>query len=393
MAEKNLDFDNIINRKGTDCLKYDFAVKRGKPEDILPLWVADMDFATSSYIQEALVKQVEHGIFGYSDGQEDYFHALSGWLMKHHDFSIKEEWLIKTPGVVFAIAMAIQAFTREGDGVLIQLPVYYPFSEAIRDNGRKLVSNDLKLVNGRYEIDFEDFEKKIVDNNVKLFILCNPHNPVGRVWKPEELERLGNICIKHGVIVVSDEIHSDFVFNGKHKVFASISDEFAQNSIVCTSPSKTFNLAGLQISNILIANEVLRKKFIKRIDACGYSQPNVMGLVAARAAYENGEQWHAELLKYLKANIEYVKTYIEENLPAVKFIEPEGTYLVWLDFRSLGLSDKELNKIIIENAGLWLDSGEIFGETGSGFQRINVACPRKTLEVALNRLKTFLQYY
>lgn len=223
MAERNLDFDKITDRRNTNCLKYDFAVKRGMPEDVLPLWVADMDFQTSSYVQDALIKQVQHGIFGYSDGQESYFEAVKGWLKKHHDWEVQENWLVKTPGIVMALALSVKAYTDPEDAVLIQSPVYYPFSEVISDNGRKIVSSDLFLgEDNRYHIDFADFEKKIVEEQVKLFFLCNPHNPVGRVWTKEELETIGDICYRHHVIVVSDEIHADFVFQGKHQVFANL---------------------------------------------------------------------------------------------------------------------------------------------------------------------------
>lgn len=386
--EKNLDFDQVIDRRNTDCLKYDFAVRRGKPADILPLWVADMDFKTSSCVQEALIKQVEHGIFGYSEVREDYFKAVQGWMARRHGWQVEQKWLFKTPGIVYALAMAVQAFTEEGDGVLIQQPVYYPFSGVIRDNKRRVVSSDLKLNDaGKYEIDFDDFEQKIINENIKLFFLCNPHNPGGRVWSREELTEMGDICIRHGVIVVSDEIHGDFVFQGKHQVFAAISEEFQNISITCTSPSKTFNLAGLQISNLFIPNTTLRRRFRKAYDASGYSQLNVMGLVACRAAYEEGEEWYEAMMSYVRDNIAFTKTYVEKELPQIKMMEPEGTYLVWLDCRGLGLSDKELDDLIVYKAGLWLDSGEIFGEAGSGFQRINVACPRTTLQTALDKLR------
>ena len=388
MAEKNLDFDRVINRYDTNCLKYDFAVQRGKPEGVLPLWVADMDFMTSSYVQEAIIKQAEHGIFGYSEVRERYFEVLKGWMKRHHDWEIKSEWLVKTPGIVFALAMAVKAFTNEGDAVLLQLPVYYPFSEVIEDNRRKLVSNTLKQdENGKYYIDFEDFEDKIVKERIKLFFLCNPHNPVGRVFTKEELTRIGDICVKHHVIVVSDEIHADFVFKGKHIVFADIKEEYKEISITCTSPSKTFNLAGFQISNIFIPNPEIRKKFEKEVAAAGYSQLGIMGLVACEAAYRDGEEWYNAMFEYVKANIEYTKEFFETRLPKIKMTDLEGTYLVWLDFRELGLTNEQLEKLIIKKAGLWLDSGAIFGESGLGFQRINVACPRSILKEAIERIE------
>lgn len=388
MAEKNLDFDTVVDRRNTYSLKYDFAKRRNMPEDLLPLWVADMDFKTSSYIQEAILKQTEHGIFCYSEVQEKYFEAVRRWMKRHYDWQVDSKWLIKTPGIVYALAMAVQAFTEEGDGVLIQQPVYYPFSEVIIDNGRKLVSNTLvQDESGRYGIDFEDFEGKIVTEKIKLFFLCNPHNPVGRVWSEEELKRLGDICYKHYVVVVSDEIHADFVFHGKHHVFAKLKKEYEEISVVATSPSKTFNIAGLQVSNIFIPNPELKRKFRKQIDASGYSQLNVMGLVATKAAYEHGDEWYEAMHKYVSENIAYTKQFIEEKLPDITLVETEGTYLMWLDFRKLGLSESELEDLIVKKAKLWLDSGRIFGTAGKGFQRINVACPRKTLTEALTRLE------
>lgn len=391
MAERNLDFDKIINRRNTRCLKYDFARKRGMPDDVLPLWVADMDFETSSYIEDALIERAKHGIFGYSEVQTLYFEILRDWLKKHHNWDTQEKWLIKTPGVVFALAMAVKAYTKPGDSVLLQLPVYYPFSEVIEDNGRNVVSNNLYLGDdNRYHIDFEDFEQKIIDEKIKLFFLCNPHNPVGRVWTESELIRLGDICVKHGVTVVSDEIHNDFVFKGKHHVFASLKKEFENISITCTSPSKTFNLASMLVSNIFIPNPELRRKFRKEVDASGISQLSIMGLVACEAAYSKGEQWYQAMLAYVSDNIKFVKQYVEENLPDVNMIDTEGTYLVWLDFRKTGLSVSELENLIIHKAKLWLDSGKIFGKCGEGFQRINVACPRSVLKEALDRIKAVL---
>lgn len=382
------DFDTVIERKGTNSLKYDFARERGICEDALPMWVADMDFKTAPAIIERLQKTVEHGIFGYSEGKEAYFEAVKNWYKNNYSWEVKRNWLVKTPGVVFALAMAIRAFTKEGEGVLIQQPVYYPFSEVIEDNNRILINNSLKNVNGHYEIDFEDFEKQIADNNVKLFILCNPHNPVGRVWTKEELLKLGEICINHNVIVVSDEIHSDFIYPGyKHTVFASLSDEIADITITCTSPSKTFNLAGLQPSNNFISNRELRHKFKKEIAAVGYSQVNVMGLVACQAAYEEGKEWLEQLKEYLVGNLNFLRNYLKDNIPQIKLIEPEGTYLIWLDFRGFNLTDKQLEDLIINKAKLWLDSGAIFGDDGKGYQRINIACPRVTLERALEQLK------
>ncbi|WP_024345033.1 MalY/PatB family protein [Lacrimispora indolis] len=388
MCKKTIDFNEIIDRKNTNSIKYDFALRRGKPENLLPLWVADMDFKVSEKILEALHERVEHGIFGYSEVQDEYFEAVQGWLEKRHHWKVESRWLVKTPGVVFALAMAVQAFTDPGDGVMIQKPVYYPFSEVIEDNDRIIVDNTLYLgEDGRYHIDFEDFERKAEQYHIKLFLLCNPHNPVGRVWTREELERLGEICIRRDIIVVSDEIHQDFVFKGEHLVFADLSEELKNRTITCTSPSKTFNLAGLQISNIFIANQQLRRRFRRQVGAAGYSQLNTLGLTACEAAYRYGEDWHDQLMEYLRANISYVREFLKERIPAIQFIEPEGTYLVWLDFRELGLTEGEREDLIVKKAGLWLDSGAMFGPAGEGFERINIACPRSIVKQAMESLE------
>lgn len=387
MSERHLDFDTVIDRKGTRSLKYDFAVRRGKPENVLPLWVADMDFQTSSYITDALENMVKHGVFGYSESEEHYFEAVQNWMERHYNWHVKESWMTKTPGIVFALAMAVKAYTQENDAVLIQPPVYYPFKEVVEDNHRRLVNNTLVLgEDGTYTIDYEDFEKKIIEENVKLFILCNPHNPVGRVWTKEELERLGDICLKHGVFVVSDEIHADFVFERKHTVFSEVKEAYRNISMICTSPSKTFNIAGLQISNIFISNHEKATAFRRQVAAAGYSQVGLPGLVACEAAYRHGDEWLESVLVYIKANAEFTRAYLQEHLPRVKMTKLEGTYLVWLDFRDYGLTDKELDEKILNQAGLWLDSGAVFGRCGEGFQRINIACPRETLQLALDRL-------
>lgn len=382
------NFDEVINRKNTNSIKYDFAVERGKPDGILPLWVADMDFRVPTSVTEALVKVSEHGIFGYSECKRDYYKALHNWYLTRFGWELQEEWLVKTPGVVYAICTAIRALTKEGDGVIIQQPVYYPFSESIKANKRKLVNSSLQYKNGKYHIDFNDFETKIIENNVKLFILCSPHNPVGRVWTKEELTRLGDICIKHDVLVISDEIHADFVYEGyQHTIFADINQEFLDRTITCTAPSKTFNLAGLQNSNILIANESIRHEFKNEIVRSGYSQLNTMGLVACQAAYEGGAMWLDELKEYLSSNLSYVRKFIADKIPQIKLVEPEGTYLIWLDCSGLNLDSDVLEELIVNKAKLWLDGGIMFGPDGDLFQRINIACPRKVLEQALTQLE------
>ena len=389
MAERNLDFDKVVDRKNTSCLKYDFAVKRGMPADILPLWVADMDFKTSSYIQDAVAAQAEHGIYGYTESGDSYFEAVQSWFFTHYDWKVEEKWLVKTPGVVFALAMAVQAFTQENDAVMIQQPVYYPFSGVIKDNGRRIIDNTLVQDEaGSYHMDLVDFEEKIIREKVKLFFLCNPHNPVGRAWTREELEKIGDICYKHHVLIVSDEIHADFVYNRKHQVLVNLKKEYEEITITCTAPSKTFNIAGLQVSNIFIPDNQLRHRFKRQIAASGYSQLNAAGLAACEAAYRYGEEWYNGVKAYIRENISFTKKFLEERISKVKMLEPEGTYLVWVDFRALGLSNRELEDLIIHKAGLWLDSGAIFGAAGEGFQRINVACPRVTLQTALEKIET-----
>ncbi|MBR5209760.1 MAG: pyridoxal phosphate-dependent aminotransferase [Paludibacteraceae bacterium] len=389
MSEKNFDFDTIIERRNTMSIKYDFAEHVGLPSDVLPLWIADMDFKTSSYIQEALIDVVNHGIFGYSEALSEYNNTVIEYFHKKYNYDFEENELRKTPGVVFAIATAIRALSEEGDAVLIQSPVYHPFAETIIRNGRKVVDNTLvyRETENRYYVDFEDFEQKIIDNNVKLFLLCNPHNPVSRVWSVDELLQLGEICLKHNVIILSDEIHADFTFVGKHHVFASLSQELENNTITFTSPSKTFNLAGLQLANIIIKNPKIRRAFAHAYKVSGYSEISIMGYASTIAAYKNGDQWFNAVFDYIKKNVEYVKKFVDQYLPGVRVINHEATYLVWLDFRKVGLSADELDHKIIFESKLWLNSGRIFGKTGEGFQRINVACPRKTLEEAMNRLK------
>lgn len=381
------DFDRLTDRRGTDCLKYDFAAERGYPAEVLPFWVADMDFPAPEPVVKALEQRARHGIFGYTDIKEDYREILARWFQRRHGWQIEGEWLSITPGVVFGICTAIRAFTQPGEGVLICPPVYYPFAASIKANGRKLVESPLVEKEGHYEIDSEDFEQKIVANEVKLFVLCSPHNPVGRVWSRQELEQVAAICQKHQVLVVADEIHQDFVRPGhRHTVFASLGAEVADFTVTCTSPSKTFNLAGLQISHIFISNESLRRRFRHELEAVGYGEPNAMAEVAAKAAYSEGEPWLTELLSYLEENLRRTRAFLAEHLPQVKLIEPEGTYLLWLDCRGTGLSPEEQDEAIIQRGRIWLDEGRIFGKGGEGFQRINMACPWATLEEGLKRL-------
>lgn len=383
----NYDFDTVVNRKNTNAIKYDLAKKRGKPEDAVSLWVADMDFPTAPCIQKAVAEKAAHGIWGYSRPDNRYYDALKKWYKERHNFEVQNEWVVNTPGVCFALATAVKAFTKEDESVLIQKPVYYPFFNIINSLQRKVVNSSLILKNNHYEIDFDDFERKIVQENVKMFILCSPHNPGGRVWTKQELQKISEICLAHNVLVVSDEIHSDITFGSNvHTVYGSLSEQALKNSIICTAPSKSFNLAGLQFSNIFIADEKLKKAFSEELDKTGYDEPSVFGIVAATAAYSEGADWFDSVKSYIWENILFAKKYIEENAPQIKVLVPEGTYLLWLDFSETGLSDSEINDRILNKAKVWLDSGSMFGKEGEKFQRINCATPRIILEDALKRI-------
>lgn len=384
------DFDTVYERKNTNSLKYDFAAERGKPLDLLPMWVADMDFRAPDEVIAALKEKSEHGIFGYSEPKDDYFEALHGWFLSRHGWETNPKNFVLTCGVVFSICTLIRALTEVGDSVLICQPVYYPFAESVIDNGRKLVVSELKNDDGYYTVDYADFENKIVEHDVKVFLLCNPHNPVGRVWTSGELERLGDICSKHGVFVISDEIHSDFVYGtNRHVVFPTVKEQFGEMCAVCTAPTKTFNLAGLHIANTYIQNAEVRKKYKKELDKQGYSQPNVMGMVACQAAYSFGAEWLEQLKRYLEQNLLLTRESLA-YVNGIDLVEPQGTYLVWLDCRGLKRSDRELSALFRNGAKLWLDDGYIFGAGGSGFERMNIACPRETLKTALERIKRAL---
>ena len=379
------NFDRIIDRRNTFSSKYD-PVSRGKPEDVLPLWVADMDFATPPCITDALVSRAHHGIFGYSRPDGDYFSAVQGWFRERYNWNVEAEWLVATPGVVNALYSAVRALTNPGDGVLVQQPVYGPFESSVNKTGRRLLINELVYSNGCYSIDFDDFENKIKE--AKLFILCNPHNPVGRVWTADELMRMGEMCLQYGVNVISDEIHQDFIYpDHRHLAFSGLDKRFADITVTCTSPSKTFNLAGLLHANIFIPNETLRNKFKSEHAFCGLGQPAVMGLVACKAAYESGSDWLDELIHYLSGNLSLIKNFLKTNTTKIKLVEPEGTYLIWLDFSEMGLSAEELDDLITHKAKLWLNNGQRFGLGGTGFMRMNIACPRSVLHNALERLK------
>lgn len=384
------NFDEIIDRANYHSVKWnELKTTFGDiPKDVLPMWVADMEFRSPQPVIEAIKKANEHGIYGYASRPLSYYQAIIDWMEKRHNWKIKKDWIVYSPGVVPALSLIIRAFCQPGDKVIVQPPVYYPFFRVIENNGCHIVNNPLKFNNKRYFIDWEDLERKVDDPRVKILIFCSPHNPVGRVWQKEELIILGEICLEHNIIVVSDEIHADILFKGyKHIPFASISPAFAHNSITCTAPSKTFNLAGLQTSSIIIPNKKYYKIYENILDGLALDENNVFGLVALEAAYRNGEEWLEQLLSYLNENLEFLMKYFKERIPKIKVIKPEGTYLVWLDCRQLGLSAKDLNNFMIKKARVALSDGYWFGTEGEGFMRINIACPRSFLEEGLKRIE------
>ena len=385
------DFDKVIDRTNTHSVKWDKNVLKEffETADILPLWVADMDFQCPQPVVEAIKKKAEEGIYGYSwHKTPDYFNSILGWMKRRHNWEIDKDWIVFSPGIVPAIDIIIRTFSIPGDKVIVQSPVYYPFFSAITSNGRQILNNQLKYENGKYTFDYEDFEKKTKDPLTKLFILCSPHNPVGRVWTKEELTRIGEICLENDILVVSDEIHHDLILKGnKHLIFSNIKKEFNDISIVCTSPSKTFNMAGLQNSNIIIPNEKIKERFDNGIsNQNNLMVPNAFAIVATITAYNEGDEWLDQVMRYIEGNFEFLKAYLEDVLPDIKMVKPEGTYLAWLDFCSLGMSDEARKEFLLKKAKVALDSGSMFGEGGEGFERINVACPRIILEECMTRI-------
>jgi len=379
------NFDEILTRTDTDCVKYDVCEDVFGTPDVLPMWVADMDFATPSFIMEALKQRLEHPILGYSIRSEVYFNSLINWLKNRHNWQVEQSWISFSPGIVPAINMAIDAFSEPGDGIILQSPVYFPFFDAIRNNGCTIIDNPLILDDNKYKIDFSHLEKVLP--KARIMLLSNPHNPGGRVWSKQELEKVANMCINHNVLLFADEIHGDLVF--KPHVYtptASISEDIANQTITFIAPSKTFNIAGLGTSSVIIPNGKLKDLYEKALDKVHVGMGNVMGNVASQAAYEQGAEWLDQLLLYINANVEYMERYLTDHLPMLKMMKPEGTYLVWVDFRALDLSDDDLNTFLIREAKLGLNRGSTFGENGKGFMRFNLACPRSTLEKALGQL-------
>lgn len=378
------NFDEIILRRGSNSYKWDTA----KGEDVLPMWVADMDFRTATPIIDALAKRMQHGIFGYTKVPQAYFDATINWFRRKHDFSIDKDWILFTSGVVPALSAIIKALTVPGDQVIVQTPVYNCFFSSIRNDQCQIINNDLIYENNTYTIDFEDLENKARDPKSKLLLLCNPHNPVGRCWTKEELIRIGKICLQNNVIVISDEIHCDLVYlNHKHIPFASISSEFLQNSVTCIAPTKTFNLAGIQVANIVAADQEIRKKIDKSLNINEVCEINVFAIEALIAAYNEGEEWLYQLKTYLYDNYLYLCDFIRKNLPQLSVLSLEATYLVWINCSALGLSSKKITEILLTEENLWINEGTIYGEAGEGFIRINIACPRPLLIEGLERIK------
>jgi len=384
--EVQYDFDKIIDRRGSNCLKWDFASTFFGTNDLLPMWVADMDFESPPSVLNAIRRRAEHGVFGYTARPQSYYQAIINWVEKRHNWQIKREWLSYAPGVVPAIHLCIMAFSHPGDKVIVQTPAYYPFFSAVRNTGRQLETNPLKNVEGHYEMDFDDLEKKI-DSRTKILILCNPHNPVGRVWTRDELARIGEICLKHDIKIISDEIHSDLVFKEyEHTPMASLSEDLALQTITCISPSKTFNLAGLSTAVVIAPNKRMLQEYNNALSSVGLGLGNVFGIVALEAAYSHGEEWLEQLLTYIKGNYEYMKEFLKQHLPQIKITELQGTYLAWLDFRDFGMTTKELRDFLYNKAKVGFEDGSVFGKEGEGFMRVNLACPRSTIEEAMRRL-------
>jgi cysteine-S-conjugate beta-lyase len=385
---KRYNFDEIIPREGTNCIKYDAREWIFKTNDVLPLWVADTDFRTPDFIVDAIKNRAEHEIYGYTFKPESYFDAVIGWMKRRHDWKIEKEWISASPGVVAGLTLAVETFSKPGDGVVVQPPVYFPFFESVRGTKRKMIENPLKLENGRFTFDFDDLKSKI-EKNTKLLLLCNPQNPGGMVWTQNELEELSDICLENNIMVISDEIHSDLVFSGnRHIPFATISEEAAKNSVVCMAPSKTFNVAGLASSLVIIPDKTKFARYERALNVGHLGMGNIFGSVALEAAYTSGDEWLEQLLVYLWENYLFLENFIKENLPKVKVMQPEATYLIWLDFREYGMNDEELMKFTVEKAKVGLNNGGRFGTGGDGWLRLNIGCPRSVLQEGLERLKT-----
>ncbi|MDR0572975.1 MAG: pyridoxal phosphate-dependent aminotransferase [Tannerella sp.] len=378
------NFDEIVPRRNTNSYKWDSAAG----DEVLPMWVADMDFRTAPSIIEAFVRRAQHGIFGYTKVPVAYYDAVTGWFERRHNFAVQKDWILFTTGVVPALSAVIKALTIPGDRAIVQTPVYNCFFSSIRNDQCEMAANELIYKNGSYGIDFDDLEKKASDPKAKVLLLCSPHNPVGRVWTKEELSRIGEICLRNHVIVVSDEIHCDLVYAGhKHIPFASISEEFLRNSVACTSPGKTFNLAGIQVANIIAADEEIRRKIDKELNINEVCEINAFAIEAVIAAYNESEEWLEELKKYLYDNYIYLNEFMKRELPSVRIPPLEATYLVWMDFSVTGQSSGAITENLLKKENLWVNEGTMYGLSGEGFIRLNIACPRQALKEGLNKIK------
>lgn len=383
-----VQFDEIISRKGTSSVKWDQIKTIFGTEEALPMWVADMDFRAPQEVIEALKKKIEHGVFGYTTMPDSAIEAVCQWMEKRHHFPVQREWLLFSPGVVPSISLAIQALTEEGDEVLVQPPIYPPFFNMVKANNRKVAYCPLVLKGNQYEIDFDEFEQLLKTRNVRLFLLCSPHNPGGRVWTKEELTKIADLCQTYQVWIVSDEIHSDLTaLPNKHIPIASIKREYREFVITCIAPSKTFNLAGLQASCIIVPNPKIRNQLSRVQKRQGFFQLNMMGMAAMEAAYRYGEKWLDEAISYIRGNVELVKQFIEKEIPSLKVMEPQGGYLIWIDCRETGLTDQEIKERLLFKGKLALESGPKYGPGGEGFVRMNVGCPRSLVEEGLKRMK------
>ena len=384
---KHYNFDEVIERHGTSCVKFDRLKEMFGDENLIPLWVADMDFRTPDFIVEALKKRCEHEIFGYTFGSDEYYESIINWVHYKHNWKIQREWISYIPGIVKGIAFAIQCFTQKGDKVIIQPPVYHPFRIVPEKMKREVVYNPLKMVDGVYEMDFDHLES-IIDDKCKVLILCNPHNPGGIVWKKETLVRLADICAKHNILVISDEIHADLTLPPyKHPTFALTSEKARMNSLVFMSPSKAFNMPGLASSYAIIENHELLQRFRTYMEASEFCEGHLFAYLSVAAAYSHGTEWLDQVIAYIKGNVDFTENYLREHIPAVKMIRPQASYLIFLDCQGLGLNQESLNRLFVEGAHLALNDGTTFGKEGEGFMRLNVACPRATLEQALKQLE------
>ncbi len=381
------NFDKIVDRDGTNAVKYDLRELFFGTNDVIPMWVADMEFEAPPCVSKAIIKRAQHKIYGYTLKSESYFQSIINWVKKRHNWDIKKDWISSSPGVVSSVTLSVMAYTNPGDRIIVQTPVYFSFFSSITNSGRELVSNQLLLKKGKYYIDFDDLEKKINDN-AKMLILCSPHNPAGIVWTKQELQKIGEMCLKKNVVIVSDEIHSDLILrNNKHIPIASISKQISDNTITLIAPSKTFNLAGLATSVVISSNKELMKKYNNILDTIHIGFGNIFGIEGLKAAYESGEEWLEQLIDYVQDNINFAQIFFNDNMPRIKVVKPEATYLIWLDCRDLNMTDDELNNFFVKEAKVGLSAGITFGKGGEGFMRMNVACPRSIVKQALQRIE------